>query len=238
MTSRKIIICPSCKSKKSKFISKHKPLTDEDLNYFKNLSIYECSTCKLGFSHPMPKFEILDEYYDNIYRKPGKPHFIENPKNIDIPNWQIAQFSYINQFINLSKIKTIADIGCGYGFLLRKIREENKSIRLIGIDSDSKTIEYLKKYNIEIYPDVDSYTEDYNKNNADLIISSHSIEHFTDPNHFFKIIKKVIKPNGKLFLELPNTPLTKDKYLKRPYDGSHLLYFNKNSLMKSVKMNK
>ena len=71
-----------------------------------------------------------------------------------------------------------------------------------------------------------------------MIISSHSIEHFTDPNHFFKIIKKVIKPNGKLFLELPNTPLTKDKYLKRPYDGSHLLYFNKNSLMKSVKMNK
>ena len=108
-------------------------------------------------------------------------------KKIDIPIWQLAQYSYINQFIDINKVKTIVDIGCGYGFLLRKIREENNKIKLIGIDSDSKTIKYLKNYNIETFYNVDSYINKYKSNDADLVISSHSLEHFTDPNYFFQL---------------------------------------------------
>ena len=48
----------------------------------------------------MPKIDLLDDYYDNVYKR-GKPHFIQNPEKIDIPIWQLAQYSYINQFIDI-----------------------------------------------------------------------------------------------------------------------------------------
>ena len=57
---------------------------------------------------------------------------------------------FIYQSIYRYKVKTIVDIGQVVGFI-KKNQEENNKIKLIGIDSDSKTIKYLKNYNIEIF---------------------------------------------------------------------------------------
>ena len=67
----------------------------------------------------------------------------------------------------------------------------------------------------------------------DLIISLHCIEHLPNLNPLFNL-KKLLKPNGKLFIEVPNCP--KEKYFaERPFDSPHLIFFTKKSWEKIIK---
>ena len=65
------------------------------------------------------------------------------------------------------------------------------------------------------------------------LYSSHTLEHLTDPNYFFNSISKLLKPKGKVFIEVPNCrrlPIPKN-YAEGGCDGkttgSHLIYFTK-----------
>ncbi len=232
MTVKKKPRCPSCKSDSTEYIDIYKPLTKEDEKYFKNMDIYRCNICDLGFAHPVPEIEILDEYYSKVYRKPGRPHYISNPQNINFNEWQNAQYSYISQFFDIDKANIIMDIGPGYGFLLREIRRNHRNIRLIAVDPDTASLEYLKQYDIEVKKtlfDTEGDELDFLEK-PDLILTSHSLEHMSDPRSFFIFVKKILSEEGKLFLEIPNCPLNENGYLHRPYDGPHLLFLTEKSL--------
>ena len=84
---------------------------------------------------------------------------------------------------------------------------------------------YLDKYQIHTTPKLGVET-------YDLIILSHCLEHFKYPKEIFQDLKNVLKPEGKIFVEVPNCPFTKGAYLDRPSDGPHFLFFTAPSLEK------
>lgn len=226
------ITCPNCSSNQINVIDDYKPFTREDAKYFPNMKIIQCRDCKLGFASPVPSKSILNDFYTHIYRKSGRPHYIDNPESIKFDPWQNSQYNYISQFINIEKIKTILDIGPGYGFLLREFRRNNKNLRLIAADPDIRSLKYLEKYRIEIKKILFDLEEDKIDSivTPDLILASHSLEHMSDPKSFFTKIKQILPLGGKLFIEVPNCPLTPDLYLQRCYDSPHLLFFNEDTL--------
>ena len=135
------------------------------------------------------------------------------------------------QLLILRKFAQLLIFGPGYGFLLRLLREKHPDLEITAVDPDIGSLSYLEKYRINIV-DLMADTESNSvEEKFDLILSAHSLEHMSDPNMFFERAQKSLSDDGKMFIDVPNCPFTIDEYLKRPYDGPHLLFFTEQSLI-------
>ncbi len=87
-----------------------------------------------------------------------------------------------------SQTYTIVDLGCGHGDILRLIaqwgRRHNFKLKLIGIDANTYAIEYANELSSE-FPELhfkvsDVFSEDFEKLNCDIILSTLFLHHFKD----------------------------------------------------------
>ena len=227
--------CACKKNSSCRKIDTFKPLVPEDTEYFGKMDIYFCDECKLIFAAPQPPLEKLDLYYKNVYRRKDRPYYFPNPENQVPKDFEKSQYSYMSQFVDFSQIQSILDLGPGYGLLLREIKKRHKHIKIFAADPDTKSFEHLAKFDINCI-DINNLNKE-NWQEFDLIITSHSLEHFSNPDDFFALAKKFCKKDGSIFIEVPNNPIDSDKYCKRPYDAPHLLFFTEPSLSYFIKKN-
>jgi len=161
-------------------------------------------------THEKLKSEILtiskkeyEKYYENM------PQIHNNSDLSEI---------CIDEILKNIRFNNIIDIGCGNGFLLQKIRDKNKNIKLTGTEIiinpeikkrfKSKRIKLLKK-NIENINQI--------KKKYDTVICSHVLEHVLDINLAYLNLKKICKK--RLIIIVPR---------ERPYEhtfNGHLHFF-------------
>jgi len=131
--------------------------------------------------------------------------------------------------INDDDIKTLTylDFGCGNGINIHSGLRLFKSA--YGSDFDIKYFLHINKclevpeLNNLIYGDVSDIQEQF-----DIISAFHVLEHFSNEDEFFIIIKKLLKKNGILICEVPT--LTSDGYAPNHYN-----YFTVESLISVLK---
>lgn len=131
-------------------------------------------------------------------------------------------------------VKSIFDIGCGYGFWLKFCND--KGLDVSGIDNSEEVIEWIKNnYNLPV--EFGSLKEYQFKKKYDAIIMCDVLEHLIDPNSALEKIKMGLVKEGVLFLQVPNVlgfklPLSHGYGL--PF---HLWQFNKHTLEKLLRKN-
>lgn len=223
--------CPSCSSTIVRAVCAYKHLMTEDELYLGKMRLVRCCECDLVFASPLPSSAQLDRYYGEIYRKSGRPHYVERPESVSPNMWHESQYWFISQFVDFKNLDRILDLGPGYGYLLRKIRSYHSQINLTASDPDVKSLSYLKNYQINLLP-LEQIKNSYGSTEQkfDLILSSHSLEHEKDPFSFFELVKRTISDQGIFFLEVPNTPYSDEEYTNVAYHGPHLLFFSPQSL--------
>lgn len=220
--------CILCNQFKSSFFDNYKLNVQADLAVFKNIKIYKCKKCDIGFCHPMPKIEKLDEYYSKIYRSPGRPHYI-NRFDLDLySNKNLNYIQYLTTFLDFTKLNSIFDFGSGPGALGFLLKKKFPHLKLFSSEADKHCIRILKSRGYKVYKNLNSVHRKF-----DLIISTHSLEHMSDLQIIQKF-KNISKKNSHLFIEVPNCPLDKN-YIKRPYDSPHLIFFTFKSCLKLSK---
>ena len=122
--------------------------------------------------------------------------------------------------------KEVLEIGCGVGYLLNKIKQKKGSV--LGVEPGIQGQIASERYGIKViegfYPEVDI------DDKFDIIVSYCVLEHVPDPYSFLTNLKPLLKPNGKVFIIVPN---------EKPYIDSgdistlfheHWSYFTNNSL--------
>ena len=75
------------------------------------------------------------------------------------------------------------------------------------------------------------------KNKYDIIILSHVIEHFREPKDILIKIKSMLKENGFIYIEVPNSPMPNEcsyNMLMRYLNTEHIVNFNMGNLIKFV----
>ena len=96
---------------------------------------------------------------------------------------------------------TVMDVGCGTGLLLAMFRELGFDCR--GIDQSPVAAEAgMKKYGVRI--DVGSVFDLPAGNEFDLVATSHVLEHIVDLPAFLQCMWSLTKPDGFLYVEVPN----------------------------------
>ena len=211
--------CYLCKSNNFKKLTLHA----RDL---KSIFPIECIKCKLvtlsSFSH----------IKKNHYEKSG----IHGKNKLPIQKWiKNANIDDSRRVKNLNKYikgKSILDFGCGAGGFLKIAKKIAKDIS--GIEPEERIQQFWKgKINIK------GNLTDFNKK-FDLITCFHVVEHLDDPISIIHNLKKYLKKNGVLIIEVPNhddaliSTYKAKEFIESYYWSQHLYVFNDRTLKKII----
>lgn len=215
--------CKVCSSNHYKKIGEIKNIWKE----YKD--VYQCDECSLYFMDS-PTDEEINSLYKNEYHNNIKNKLFEIAKSKMRYARSLSQFNFIKQTIDL-KNKDICEIGAFDGLLLSLFKKNNNNVFGYELNDDAR-VYAKKKYDIDLK---ENFLE--SKSKYDIIILSHVIEHFREPKEILIKIKSMLKENGFIYIEVPNSPMTNEcsyNMLMRYLNTEHIVNFNMDNLIKFV----
>ena len=191
---------------------------------------------KYGFleTFPQPKTNQLSEYYkteDYISHTDAKRNWFEKAYHL------VRRFS-LKQKLKLinglkTETKTLLDVGCGTGDFLKTAKENNWTVSGIEPNADARSIANQKTDNSVF--DIEQLNN-FEINSFDVITLWHVLEHLPDLEYQISILKKLLKPKGRLVVAVPNYKSFDASYYNQfwaAYDvPRHLWHFDQNSISK------
>jgi SAM-dependent methyltransferase len=90
---------------------------------------------------------------------------------------------------------TVLDFGCGGGYILLALQ----CARRLGIEPNEAALKVARANGIDVFPSIAMVSP----RTADVVITSHALEHTTRPFDELRSIRAVLKPTGRLVMVLP-----------------------------------
>lgn len=183
---------------------------------------------------PQPTADNLPGYYkseDYISHTDTKRNLFEKVYHLVRTITLKRKLKLINSY--RVKEKKLLDIGCGTGDFL-EIALKNKW-QVLGIEPSEKAREIAnKKSNNKVF-DIPRLKE-FSENSFDVITLWHVLEHLPKLEEHVLILKKLLKPDGKIIIAVPNYKSYDAKHYKEfwaAYDAPrHLWHFSQSSMQK------
>lgn len=177
-----------CGGNNSEFLFSTKDFRLESSNEF--FKIMKCNEC--GLVYLKNRIEGEELYDENFYR--------HNNKLSDI----VTKLAHKNIIKVLKKIKQngkILDIGCGTGILLDSLKKYGYDV--YGIETSVDGYLLSRKHEDKIY---NKFLKEckFPTGFFDIITLFHVLEHIPEPVNELLEIKRVLKPDGILIIEVPN----------------------------------
>jgi len=126
-------------------------------------------------------------------------------------------FNTLDSFLDeTSNIKSVLEIGCGEGYIIKHIKNHPKlkDAYIEGADIDTNIIKKAKMLNPEvIFTRQDIYNLTYKKNSFDLVLAIEVFEHLRNPEKALIQIKNVSKKY--LLISVPREPFFRIANLMR-----------------------
>lgn len=190
--------------------------------------LVRCKSCGLMLQSPRLGSEGLSEYYRTIYRTSDDAKHQE-----ELFDRGQRRGAYIVDFLREHGIecrgRTVREVGCGYGGILERFRQEGCTVA--GCDMDSKGATFGAKKNLDIRAGTVEVLLDGTK--ADIVVLSHVLEHMGEPVCFLDDVKQLLKTDGVIYLEVPG--IVNPRVIERGYSAQpgHLCYFSLDTLRKT-----
>ena len=179
--------CPICQSLDQKL-----NLCKVSFTYKSEFDLCECPKCHVIYYHPTPSeeqfvsFYSIDEYKFNRWKQESKAAV------------------YIKELNKRQKSGKFLDVGCATGYMINKISQDS-DWEVYGVELSKNPAMFvrdvLKIKNI-IHGDI--FTANYDSNFFDCINVSDVLEHVPNPVEFLNECHRILKPNGFIFLNVPN----------------------------------
>ena len=192
-----MIKCPWCGTP-----SEHKTLEVKD--YFlsqETFQLYKCDHCGLLFTVPRPdsgqigKYYQSEKYYSHQQNNKGfVPRIYEIVKSFNIKKKGIYAVGGLTQ-------GKLLDIGCGVGDFLCHVKRMGWEVVGIEPSSAAKAIAEVRLGFPPLDPSESSNLPDHS---FDVITMWHVLEHIDDLKFQISELNRLLKPNGRLIIALPN----------------------------------
>ena len=212
--------CVICKNKKFRLIS-------GKTRDSKKHKIIRCLKCNHIQLFPIPTLNDEKKFYDeNLQDKNiNDVGSIKRARRKMMPD-NIRRYQFIKKII--PKKSRVLEIGSGHGFFLEIMKTNGFDI--IGYDISKEKRKYSKKVtDVPVY-DININEKISMDDKFDIVVLFHTLEHITEPITLLKNIKKLLKPKGKILIEVPNSDdfhLKLNKFYKEFYwERAHIHYFS------------
>lgn len=164
-----------------------------------------CTACgHVYLTRRYPDQVIAESYQD--YGQCYRDEYLADEKNL---LFAVARkrLDFLRKHISEDHFQSVLEIGCGYGHFLKVM--EGAKLK-VGIEPSSAQASFARSFfNIEniIEGTYETALPISSKNSQvkfDLICSFHVIEHLVDPANFLKKVHEQLRPDGYLYLALPD----------------------------------
>jgi 2-polyprenyl-3-methyl-5-hydroxy-6-metoxy-1,4-benzoquinol methylase len=230
-----LLVCPVCESNRlTKEISCKDYVASGEL-----FDLVRCAECTFLFTNPRPAINEIGPYYQSgryVSHAGDKSGFSFIYKVYDlVRDYSIKQklrhIKYYHPKGNLM------DLGCGLGYFLHGVHLD-KTFNVVGVDVSDEAIDYVKnKFGYEVKNE--SELDNFNAHSFDVITQWHVLEHVHLLNERMVQLKRLIKPDGTLFIAVPNSDSWDAKNYGVHWDGydvpRHLYHFNQQSFQLLMK---
>ncbi len=157
---------------------------------------------------PLPGTYELDEYYRDHYSKLDYKHPNTGPmtkmKLFYADMRAFSQFRFIKKHVPDLTGKSVIDFGCATGNLLKRFKDEGCTT--LGVELGRQSSDFATTtYGLSIIRNQIEDSLQKIQTPMDLVIFSHSLEHLLDPINVLSQCFNLLKPDGHLFIELPNS---------------------------------
>jgi len=225
MTLELVNTCPVCNGSTFQNFIKARDYTTTKEEF----QIQRCTRCNFLFTNPRPDAESIGKYYqsENYISHSGKSNFFGSIYRIARRYALRSKYNLITQF--QESAGTILDYGCGTGELLKYFLEKNWKIS--GVEPSTYAREKASILTGQkIYQSIDPA----NQSAFDVITLWHVLEHIHNLNETIEVLKKILKPEGTLFIAVPN-PSSKDSlHYQENWAGydvpRHLWHFSRETI--------
>jgi 2-polyprenyl-3-methyl-5-hydroxy-6-metoxy-1,4-benzoquinol methylase len=193
------LMCPVCSSN---YIHNKLTATDHTVSH-ENFEIWECKACTLRFTQNVPNESKIGRYYeseDYISHSDTKKGLINSLYHKVRKRTLVGKRDAIIKYTGLKK-GSILDIGAGTGAFLNTMKsagwestgiEPSKNVRDAAQKLYSLTLQSVESF--ELLPTA----------SFDAITMWHVLEHVHDLRGYMARLKALLKPNGRLFIAVPN----------------------------------
>jgi len=180
-------------------------------------SVKLCRFCGLIQTNPRMDHESYAEFYNEEYRllyggktKPSEEFFADQyHRGVEILNFLIAQG------ISMNRIHSVLEVGCGAGGIVKVFQDFGCAAK--GIDLGREYLDFGRsRYGLKLEPVVIQDISD--EEQFDLIIYSHVFEHLLRPVEELQKLRRLLRQDGLLVVELPSV-----KNVHNAYQGDFLL---------------
>ena len=195
--------------------------------------IWVCNTCNFLYTYPAPSKDQIAPYY----------HFPEYISHSDVnKGWMFKLYHKVRNRTLEQKVKWIQslftgykgnllEIGAGTGAFASAMFKKGWEVTALEPDAGSRE-KALLNYDITLHP-IDTLQHLPN-HKFDVITLWHVLEHVHDLTEYLQIFKRLLKPNGRLIIAVPNNDSFDANYYKSfwaAYDvPRHLYHFTPHSM--------
>jgi len=106
----------------------------------------------------------------------------------------------------------LLDIGSGDGIIAERIQSKT-GFKVIAIDSIKKNVLAARKKGVEAKQVDLNHGLPFKKNSFDCILAGEVLEHLLDPESVLSECKRVLKPQGRLIVSVPNIAAWYNRFL-------------------------
>jgi len=218
--------CPICGNSELKFIYK-RDFSDKGISFISSYDVVSCKVCGFVFASEIPTQNKFNTYYSINSKYEFKSNSYIAPQTFKDHAKAVVDFIIPNI---PNKNIDILDIGCSTGTLLNEFKSRGYN-NLLGIDPSDCCAKATKElYDIDaVGSTISSYKSD---RKFDLITLVAVVEHIVDLKKSLKKVISLLKPNGMLFMDIPDIELF-HKHIYGPFHQfhtEHINYFSSNSI--------
>ena len=235
----KELICMLCEQKSyAGFVNS---LKDDNSRF-----AYRCQLCGLIQISPLPTKEDDENYYKSneiIRSLVSEAEMSDEEVRLKYRPMGIKQAKRIKKLLEIKQDTKILEIGSGYGCFIEEMHKDGYDTD--GIELSTEKCEQLRErtgIEMKSYNIMSNNEElEQNANKYDIICSHNTFEHIIEPNLFLKRIRRLMKSNGIIYIEVPNINGLL-RQLSKPYDDfcffrGHVSYYSPETLTYALQKN-
>ena len=198
----------------------------------KDFVIWQCSNCELRFTQDAPDKDSIAPFYQSE----DYISHTNTSKGVINQLYQKVRKHTLNQKANLIIRNTkpkgkLLDLGAGIGAFLNTMKQKGWEVK--GIEPDPGARQQAKNI-FDLDLEDTSALNSFHNQSFDAITLWHVLEHVHDLHDYIEKLKRLLTPDGKIFIAVPNYRAVENSIYKlfwAAYDvPRHLYHFTPSSM--------
>ncbi|MEP6493893.1 MAG: class I SAM-dependent methyltransferase [bacterium] len=198
-----------------------------------------CARCGLRYQNPRLTIDHIKSYYDSEYiahRKKSDWGVLSGFFEWVMDRHDRQKDALVSKFIKLGAKSAVLDVGCAVGTFLRKVHTRHGA-RVSGVDfADLSANPALAGVDFRCGLFCE---QDFGAARFDLITMWHYLEHDYDPMRTLAIARDLLKPDGRLIIEVPRLDSTTFRLYGDRWPGlqapQHTVLFDRATFLAAAK---